>query len=160
MVAHLRETLASRIVDAVHGLWSRVPELWTFVMRHWRNNLTKAHLMVFACLLLIFSILTFLITNAGVDRGSEHDTRVLQTTLGTISGPLTGAISRGFQGCCLQFSLTLMAYCGPVLLIGVLAQMIGLPDKAWLRVVRMGLWGFGWLVWFMGGIVSFGHALS
>lgn len=129
-------------------------------MRHWNNNLTKTHVMVFACLLVIFSILTFLITNAGVDKGSEHNARVLQATVGTISGPLTGAISRGFQGCCLKFSLTLMAYCAPVLLVGVLAQMVSLPEKKWLGVVRMCLWILGWFVWFMGGIISFGHALS
>jgi len=124
------------------------------------NNLTKTHVMVFLCLLLIFSVLTFLITNAGVDEASEHDARVLLSTVGTISGPLTGAIARGFQGCCLTFSLTLMAYCAPVLLLGVLAQLVGLPDKKWLRVVRMGLWSLGWFVWFMGGIISFGHALA
>jgi hypothetical protein len=129
-------------------------------MMHWRNNLTKAHLMVFACLLVIFSILTFLISNAGINQRPENDALVLLTTLGTISGPLVGAIARDFQGCCLTFSLTIMAFCGPVLLLGVLVQVIDLPDKKWIRIVRMGLWGFGWMVWFMGGIASFAHALS
>ena len=130
------------------------------VVKHWSNNLTKLHAIVFAGLLGIFSISTFLITNAGLDNGPEHNVRVFQTTVGTISGPLTGAISRGFQGCCLRFSLALMAYCAPVLLVGVLVQMVRLPERKWLRVLRMSLWILGWLVWFMGGIISFGHALS
>ena len=115
---------------------------------------------VFACLFAIFSVLTFLITNSGVDEGPEHNTRVLQCTLATISGPLTGAISRGFQSCCLQFSLGLMVFCAPVLFLGVITQLIYLPEKKWLGVLRMAAWILGWLVWFMGGIVSFGHALT
>ena len=108
----------------------------------------------------VFTILTFLITNAGVDQGPDHNARVLQTTLGTITGPLTGAISRGFQRCCLEFSLKVMLYCAPFLLIGVLVQFIGLPHNAWLNALRMSLWIIGWLAWFLGGIVSFGHALT
>jgi hypothetical protein len=125
-----------------------------------KNNLTRVYAVVFASMLLVFTALTFLITNAGVDQGAEHNIRVVQTTAGTITGPLTGAISRGFQGCCLRFSLTVMAFCAPFLLIGTMIQFIALPDRMWLRVMRMFLWSLGWLVWFMGGIVSFGHALS
>ena len=111
-------------------------------------------------MLSVFTLLTFLITSAGVDEGPEHNIRVLQTTIGTFAGPLTGAISRGFQSCCLRFSLTVMAYCAPVLLIGVLMQFIRLSDRKWIRVMRMTLWILSWLVWFMGGILSFLHALS
>lgn len=124
------------------------------------NKLTRAHAVVFAFMLLVFSVLTFLITNAGVDQGAEHNIRVFQTTAGTITGPMTGAISRGFQSCCLRFSLVVMAFCAPFLLIGAMIQFIALPDRMWIRVMRMFLWSLGWLVWFMGGIVSFGHALS
>ena len=125
-----------------------------------KNSLTKAHMFVFAFMLAVFMALTFLITNAGVDDGPRHIAFVLLTTLGTITGPLTGAISRGFQGCCLRFSFTVMAYCAPFLLIGVAAQFVRLPERKWLRVTRMCAWTAGWLVWFMGGILSFGHALS
>jgi len=125
-----------------------------------KHNLTKSHGIVFFALFVAFTILTFLATNAGVDKGSGHKTLVLQATLGTITGPLTGAISRGFQDCCLDFSLTIMAYCAPFLIIGVGIQFIVLPGQRWLRVMRMILWALGWIVWFMGGILSFGHALS
>jgi hypothetical protein len=80
--------------------------------------------------------------------------------VGTITGPFTGAMSRGFQSCCLRFSLTLMAYCAPFLLIGLAVQFIRLPERKWPRVLRMSVWIGGWLVWFLGGILSFGHALS
>ncbi len=128
-------------------------------MRYLKNGLTKSHLITFVVMLGVFTILTFLISNAGVDRGVDHNARVLQTTLGTITGPLIGAISRGFQPCCLKFSLMVMLYCGPVLLIGILVQFISLPNKSWLNALRMSMWIIGWLVWFLGGIVSFGHAL-
>ena len=117
-------------------------------------------MILFACLLAIFSVLTFLISNAFISPRLGHDAQVLQATLGTISGPLVGAISRDFQGCCLKFYFTVMAFCGPVLGIGVLAQFIPIPDWKRIRGVRTGLWVFGWLVWFAGGIVSFGHALG
>jgi hypothetical protein len=125
-----------------------------------KHNLTRTHAIVFVAMLAAFTVLTFLATNAGVDKGGgEHNARVLQATLGTITGPLTGAISRGFQGCCLRFSLTVMAYCAPLLLIGVVIQFVGSSRHRWLRITRMILWVLGWLVWFLGGILSFGHAL-
>jgi hypothetical protein len=65
-------------------------------VNHWQNNFTKTHLIVFACLLVIFSILTYLIGDARIDQGPEHDAQVLETTLATISGPLVGAVSRKF----------------------------------------------------------------
>ena len=125
-----------------------------------KNSLKRTHVIVFAVMLLLFMALTFLITNAGVDDGPEHHTRVFLATVGTITGPLTGAIARGFQECCLRFSLTVMAYWAPFLFIGWAAQFIHLPDRKWLRATRMCVWTVGWLVWFMGGILSFGHALS
>ncbi len=120
----------------------------------------KSKGLVFAGLLAVFTLATFLITNSGVDDGPEHGARVFQITLGTITGPLTGAISRGFQDCCLSFSLSVMMYCGPVLALGFAAQILRLPDQRWARVLKMTLWTIGWLAWFGGGILSFGHALS
>lgn len=125
-----------------------------------KNNLTKVHAIVFVGMLVVFTILTFLITNAGVDKGSEHNARVLQATVGTITGPLTGAISRGFQDCCLGFSLTVVVYCAPVLGLAILFQFVRLPERKWSQILQMAAWMIGWLVWFLGGILSFGHALS
>ena len=79
-------------------------------MRDTKNALTKTHANTFVALLTTFMVLTLLATNAGVDRGSDHNARVLQSTLGAIAGPLTGAIARGFQSCCLHVSLVLMVY--------------------------------------------------
>jgi len=125
-----------------------------------KNNLTKAHLIVFAVMLIVFTVWTFLITDAGVDKCPEHNIRVLQTTAGTISGPLVGAIARGFQVCCLKCSLYIMAYCAPVLLCGIIAQFICVPNNKLLYIIQMTLWIAGWLVWFAGGTLSFFHAFS
>lgn len=129
-------------------------------LRYLENNLTRAHAIVFVVLLVVFTALTYSITNTGLDDGPEHDAQVIMTTSCTIAGPLTGAISRGFQGCCLRFSLLVMAYCAPVLLVGATLQFICIPDRRWLRVVKLVFWTVGWFVWFAGGILSFGHALS
>ena len=129
-------------------------------MRNWRIAFSKAHLIVFACLLVIFSILTFLICNALISPRVGHNAEVFLATFGTISGPLVGAISRNFMGSCFKFALSAMAICGPVLLFGVIVQFLDLPAKKWISILRAGLWGLGWLVWFMGGIVSLGYALG
>ena len=124
------------------------------------KKLTKTHRLTFLGMLAVFTVLTYWITQTGVDPGKEHNIRVVQTTLGTITGPLTGAIARGFQGCCFKFSMMLMLYCAPILMIGIGMQFIRLPDKKWVKVVQMICWVFGWLIWFGGGVLSYGHALE
>jgi len=124
------------------------------------RRFNKSHWVALACLWVGFSIVTFLITRTEIDRGPDHDKQVLLTTLGTIAGPLMGAIAREFQACCLRFSLQVMACSGPALLAGVLFQVIRLPDLRWVNWARMGLWIAGWSVWFLSGNVSFLHALS
>jgi hypothetical protein len=110
-------------------------------------------------LLLPFTALTYL----AVSSGSPSDARerpVVLTTLATITGPFVGAIARNGQSCCLEFSLTLAAVCGPVLALGLIAQVLPLPFGRGQRTVRMGLWTIGWLVWLASGQVSFLHALG
>ncbi len=125
-----------------------------------KNNLSKWHLWSFEALLVLFSALTCVIVYTGSDDNAEHTARVIKTTLGTITGPITGAIARDFQSCCVDFSLFLMRFCAPVLTLTILAQFIRLPEKKWITIARMFVWTIGWLVWFLGGVVSFGHALS
>lgn len=124
------------------------------------NHLIRAHGVIFSGLFGIFTVWTFLITNSGLSEGAGHARYVLQTTLGTISGPMTGAIARNFQSCCLHASLQLAGYCAPVLAIGAVAQFVGTPGGKRLRALRLVLWTLGWATWFAGGIVSFLHALS
>ena len=124
------------------------------------NKLNKFYLITFLGIFVAFTLLTFLITNAAADRGVEHNWVVLKATLGTITGPMVGALTRGWQDCCLKFSLGVMMFAAPVLLICILFQFIPLPGKKWWTGFRMFVWVLGWLVWFLGGILSFGHALS
>ncbi|MEO5714601.1 MAG: hypothetical protein ABIT37_14035 [Luteolibacter sp.] len=129
-------------------------------MRNWKIAMSKAHVIVFTCLLVIFSILTFLICIALISPRVGHYPEVFLANLGTICGPMVGAISSNFMTSCFEFSLTAVAICGPFLFLGVLVQFTDLPARKWLGPLRMGLWVSGWLVWFMGGIVSLGYALS
>ena len=110
-------------------------------------------------LLLPFTALTYL----AVSSGSPSDVRqrpVALTTLATITGPFIGAIARNGQSCCLDFSLWLAAITGPVLALGLIAQVVPLPFRRGQRAVRLVLWTLGWLVWLFSGQVSFLHAFS
>ncbi len=129
-------------------------------MTFFENTLTRKKIYCFLALLLVFTFLTFLITFEGVDSGPKHAGRVVRATLGTIAGPLTGAIARDFQRCCTAFSLWVMVYCGPFLVLGLAAQFVKLRRTRVVETIRWTLWILGWLVWFMGGIFSFAHALS
>lgn len=123
------------------------------------NSLRKTHLRIFVGFYLAFAALTFLVLNQGTE-SDRRSNAVASATLGAVSGPLTGAIARNFQSCCLRFSLEVLPYSALALGIGFLLQIIPLPIRRAEKPVRLALWCIGLLGWFGGGIVSFGHALS
>jgi hypothetical protein len=119
---------------------------------------SRARWYILLGLLVPFTALTYL----AVSSGSPGDVRarpVALTTLATITGPFTGAIARHGQSCCLQCSLWLAAICGPVLALGLIAQVVPLPFRRGQQPVRLVLWKLGWFVWLFSGHVSFMHAL-
>ena len=118
------------------------------------------HAWTMVALWAVFSALTLLIVLKGLDRATEHPRTVVATTAATALGPMTGAVSRDFQGCCLAFSLSLLPYCLGALLAGLAVQLIVPATGGLSRTLRVVAWIAGWLVWFGGGIVSFGHALG
>jgi hypothetical protein len=124
-----------------------------------QNNFTKAHLFVFVGIWLGFTALTYWIAECGIEQDS-HRRLVFLTTLGTILGPMTGAISRNCQSCCLAFSLSLLPYCGVSLAVGTLPLFIKLPFQWAASAVKMVMWIVGLLGWFLGGIMSYVHALN
>ena len=124
------------------------------------RRITRTHLGVLAGLLVAFSLLTFLATDALLDEGPDHALHVALATLGTITGPMTGAIARSGHSGCLDFSLLLLAWCAPALAAGVGLQFLGGPGGRFARALRMGAWAAAWFAWFGGGIVSLGHALE
>ena len=128
-------------------------------MHPFQNHFTKAHLFVFLGIWLGFTVLTYWIAEHGIEQDS-HRKLVILTTLGTILGPMTGAISRNCQSCCLAASISLLPYCGAFLAAGTLPLFIKLPFKWGASALRMALWIVGLLGWFLGGIVSYGHALN
>ena len=120
---------------------------------------SRARWFILLGLLMPFTALTYLAASSG-SPSDVRDRPVALTTLATITGPFVGAIARNGQSCCLEFSLTLAAVCGPVLALGLIAQVVPLPFRRGQQTVRIGLWMFGWLVWLMSGPVSFLHAFS
>jgi hypothetical protein len=122
----------------------------------WLRTFSLAHLVSWLVLWLIFTCLTFAATSEGLT-----DKRcVLPTTLASIVGPMTGAISRGNQGCCLEFSLWLLPYAAACVAVGTAVQFAPTPKHWAAEVVRVGLWTLGWFGWFASGIISLGHAMS
>ncbi len=119
-----------------------------------------AHIAIFAVLWFGFTVLTYMAVSGGLTNASQERGLVVMTTLGTISGPMTGAISRRYQSCCLQASLSLLPFAAAGLVMSVGFQWLPLPHHWGWQMLRLGVWGLGWVVWFGSGIVSFAHALS
>lgn len=124
------------------------------------RHFTRRHVVILAIIWLGFTTWTFLIVSGGLDHARERPWTVVTVTIASVLGPMTGAISRGFQSCCLQASLSLLPYCSAGLAIGTLTQIVWHPQSLWQRVLRLTIWGAGIFVWFAGGILSFFHALS
>ncbi|MBZ0257615.1 hypothetical protein K8I31_16230 [bacterium] len=129
-------------------------------MIQFQNNFTRAHVYVFTVIWILFGLLTFYVVNRGLDEGDQHHATVLITTFFTFTGPMNGAISRSFQGCCLEASLSLLPYCGIFPIVGIAVQVVRWPFQRFASVLRLIIWGVGWFGWFAGGILSLGHALS
>ncbi len=109
-------------------------------------------------LLVPFTVLTGLAVRSG-SPGDVADRPVLLTTLATITGPFVGPIARHGQGCCLRVALGLAAVAGPVLALGLIAQVVPLPAGRRWSALRLGLWTLGWFGWLASGPVSLMHAL-
>jgi hypothetical protein len=129
-------------------------------MNLFENNFSRKHLFIFLVILILFTIANFAITSAGLDDGQNHYKYVFLTTAATFTGPMTGAISRQWQSCCTEFSLKIMMFCAPALLLGILFQLIRLPFKKSAAAIRFFIWIVSLLIWFLGGILSFAHALE
>lgn len=124
------------------------------------NNFTRWHVRVAFALWLAFAALTLVILLRGLDHAAQRPLTVAATVAGSALGPMSGAISRGLQPCCLAFSLSLMPFCLAALAVATAAQFVRLPEVSWVRMARLAIWAAGLMLWFGGGIVSFAHALG
>ena len=143
-----------------HSLDYHASPLRSRVWRCLGSRFSRWHAWVAGVLWVVFSVLTLLIVLSGLDHATGRPLTVAATTAGTCLGPMTGAISRDFQGCCLKFSLSLLPWCGGALLAGTAVQWF-VPPKGWFsRSLRVVAWLVALLAWFGGGLFSFAHALS
>ena len=124
------------------------------------NNFTRLHAIVALALWLAFAALTLVIVLRGLDHAAQRPLTVAATVAGSALGPMSGAISRGLQPCCLAFSLSLMPLCLAALAVATAVQVVWLPEAPWWRAARLATWAAGLLMWFGGGILSFAHALG
>ncbi|MEW4570276.1 hypothetical protein AB1L88_20610 [Tautonia sp. JC769] len=122
---------------------------------------SRWHLGIFLGAWLGFAALTLQIVRTHLDNAERHPGVVAATTVGSVLGPMSGAISRGFsQGCCLEVSLSLLPYCLSALVAAAVVQVVVPARGVGLLALRLVAWMVGVIVWFGGGIVSLGHALS
>jgi len=127
--------------------------------RRSRRRVGRTHLFVFLAGYLLFAGLTGFVLSKQSPSDRRENLNVA-ATLGAVSGPLTGAIARNFQSCCLEFSMKLLPYCAGVGIAGLAFHFLALPDRHPARAVRLAIWALAVFVWFGGGVLSLGHALS
>lgn len=139
---------------------SFVERLGRGIVRLGGRQLSRAQAHVFLGLYGTFTLLTLILCSFGIDDGPDHVGQVIATTLATIAGPMTGSVAREGQSCCTAFSLSLLWICAPPLLTSLLVQHFSTSRTKLASRLRMALWVCAWFLWFAGGILSFGHALS
>jgi len=141
---------------------ARIGRWRSFVnMKRMFDLFTKMRLRILLGFYVAFAALSLLLLLPGSLSGhGDTLTRSLAASVGSFSGPFTGAIARGFQPCCLQFSLSLCPYCGSILSIGLLFQLVPLHFGRFEHRFRLAMWSLGLLGWFSGILISFGHAIS
>ncbi len=120
---------------------------------------TRKHLYTFLGFYAVFAGLTlYVLSQQSVS--DWRDNWNVAATVGSFSGPFTGAIARHFQSCCWRFSIGLLPYCAAFLAGGVVFQFVPMGRPSVERPIRLGAWIIGLLGWFGGAVVSLGHALS
>jgi hypothetical protein len=89
-----------------------------------------------------------------------RERHIAAATLGSISGPFTGALARPSQADCWKFGWKLLPYCAGFVLVASFFQMLRLPRNPGAELFRFGTWVIGWLGWFGGGFLSLAYAFS
>jgi len=125
------------------------------------SHFERRHGFIFLGFYLAAVALSLLVLLPGSISGhGDTMSRSIAAALGSFSGPFTGAIARGFQRCCWEFSVALFPICATFLCGGVVIQLVPLPAFRFERAARLGAWCIGLAGWFAGIPLSFMHALD
>ena len=126
------------------------------------NHFRKVHIYIFLGFAIAFSALTFwaVMHMSPGDWNDLRGTHPYRATLLTFCGPFTGAILRPFQSDCWWFAGKLLLYCAPVLIFGVIFQLVWLPFRRGALVLRIAAWVLGLLGWFAGAACSLMYAME
>lgn len=121
----------------------------------WSGRFVSRQLYIFLGFWAVFAAITqwFLRLQSPNDYRENWN---VAATIGTVTGPLTGAIARGLQDGCLRFSLSLLPYCAAFLVGGLVLQ--GIPKIP--MPIRLAAWCIGLLGWFGGAVLSLLNACS
>ncbi|MFO1003009.1 MAG: hypothetical protein U0936_21975 [Planctomycetaceae bacterium] len=131
------------------------------IARQQRRKLFSAtHWWIIATLWFVWTIIYMSLVVAHLSNDPERLKSLILTPLFTAVAPLLGAMLRGFQGCCLQVSLSVLFWTLPIPIGAALLQWCWNPQHLILRIIRMLIWMIAWMVWFASGILPLGHAFS
>jgi hypothetical protein len=64
-------------------------------MPFWKQHFTPTHGIVFLVMWGLFAALTFTVTAMNIPRGPDHYGQVFLATIGTLAGPMPGALRTG-----------------------------------------------------------------
>ena len=121
-----------------------------------QRYLPDRELAIWLLLFLLFAALSGCAAYVGTD-DNNRAARIVISSFGIVLGPFVGALNRGFQSCCVEFSVYLLPWGAIPLALGVGLHLWKRPSSAVFRLV---FWTIGWLAWFATGLLSFAHALS
>ena len=121
-----------------------------------RSTLPVVRWVSLGVLFLVFTVIAVLAVTDGATRGGVN---AVAGVSAVITGPFVGAVARGFQSCCLEFSLRIAWYCVPALLLGILLQWMPSRHGKWM-FLKLSAWVIGWIAWFGGGVLSYLHAFN
>lgn len=117
------------------------------MLRRIRRSFGRVHLGIFA----VMSALAWMLAVPGADNFWRPAT--------LLAGPFAGAVDRGWQSCCTEWSMTLFTIGGPVVLLGALAQVV-IKASGPRNILRYWIWAFALFIWFGLAIPSLIHAAS
>lgn len=123
-------------------------------------SFSATHWWIIATLWFVWTLIYMSLVIVHQSNDPERLKSLMLTPLFTAVAPLLGAMLRGFQGCCLQVSLSVLYWALPIPMAAVLLQWCWNPMHLILRIVRMLIWLTAWMLWFAAGILPLGHAMS
>ncbi len=86
-------------------------------------------------------------------------TRSLHGAMAPIWGPFAGAVERGGQSCCLEYSWQVFRYSASAVVFASVFQFLIRPRRS-TNILRYLVWAAGWTAWCVSSWASLMHAIE